>query len=97
MARGQKIGMEDRVESAVEAASRLPFFDSSDLRMLNWPVEAWLRAQAGMLQASQPVATGWLERRYAATTSTLDTLERLANCNDFKEAASIQRSWFEDS
>jgi len=43
------------------------------------------------------VATGWLERRYAATTSTLDTLERLANCNDFKEAASIQRSWFEDS
>ena len=99
MARGQKIGTtEDRVESAVEeAASRLPVFDASVARMLSWPVEAWLRAQAGMLKASEPVATGWLERRHAAATSTLDTLERLACCNDFKEAASIQRSWFEDS
>lgn len=97
MARAQKIGMEDRVESAVEAASRLPFFDASIARMLSWPLEAWLRAQAGILQASEPVAAGWLERRRAAATATLDTLERLANCNDFKEAASIQRGWFEDS
>src|SRR5690348_15960496 len=97
MARGQKIGMDDRVENAVEAAARFPFFDASIARMIGWPVEAWLRAQAGILQASQPVATGWLERRRAAATATLDTLERLANCSDLKEAASIQRSWFEDS
>jgi hypothetical protein len=97
MARGQKIGMDDRVESAVDAAARFPFFDGSVARMFSWPVEAWLRAQSGILQASQPVATGWLERRQAATTATLDALERLANCNDLKEAASIQRSWFEDS
>ena len=97
MARGQKIGMEDRVESAVEAASRFPFFDPSIARMLSWPVEAWLRAQAGILQASEPVASGWLERRRAAATATLDTIERLATCNDLKEAASIQRNWFEDS
>lgn len=97
MARGQKIGMDERVESAVEAVTRLPFFDPSIARMFGWPVEAWLRAQAGILQASQPVATGWLERRRAAATATLDTLERLANCNDLKEAASIQRNWIEDS
>src|SRR5689334_3215991 len=97
MARGQKIGMDERVESAVEAASRLPFFDGSVARMLSWPMEAWLRAQAGILEASEPVAAGWLERRRAAATATLETLERLANCNDLKEAASIQRSWFEDS
>lgn len=97
MARGQKIGMDDRLENAAEMAPRFPFFDGSIARMMGWPVEAWLRAQAGILQASQPVATGWFERRRAAATATLDTLERLANCNDFKEAASIQRSWFEDS
>jgi hypothetical protein len=97
MARGQKIGIDDRVENAVEAVSRLPFFDGSVVRMLSWPVEAWLRAQAGILQASQPVATGWLERRRAAATATLVTIERLATCNDLKEAASIQRGWFEDS
>lgn len=97
MARGQKIGTDDRIESAAEAVSRLPFFDGSMARMFGWPVEAWLRAQAGILQASQPVAAGWLERRRAAATATLETLERLANCNDFQEAASIQRNWFEDS
>ena len=98
MARGQKIGMDDRVESAVEAASPFPFyFDGSVARMLSWPVEAWLRAQAGILQASQPMATGWLERRREAATVALDTLGRLATCNDLKEAASIQRGWFEDS
>jgi hypothetical protein len=97
MARGQKIGMDERVESAAEAVSQLPFFDGSVARMLSWPVEAWLRAQAGILQASQPVATGWIERRRDAATATLETLERLANCSDLKEAASIQRSWFEDS
>ncbi len=96
MARGQKIGIDERVESTMEAASQ-PFFDGSVAYMLSWPVEAWLRAQAGILKASEPVATGWLERRCAAATSTLDTIERLAHCNDLKEAASIQRSWFEES
>jgi hypothetical protein len=95
MARGQKI--DDRVETTTEAASQLPFFDSSVARMLSWPVEAWLRAQAGILKASEPVARGWLERQRAATTATLETLERLANCRDLKEAAAIQRGWFEES
>jgi hypothetical protein len=98
MARGQKIGMDDRVESAAEAAARIPFvFDGSVARMFSWPIEAWLRAQAGILKASEPVATGWLERRQAAATATLATLERLSCCNDLKEAASIQQSWVEDS
>lgn len=97
MARGQKLGMDERVESVAEAVARFPFFDGSVARMMGWPVEAWLRAQAGILQASQPLANGWLERRRAAVTATLETIERLANCNDLKEAASIQRSWFEDS
>jgi Phasin protein len=97
MARGQKIGIDERVESTMEAASRLPLFDGSVARMMSWPVEAWLRAQAEILKASEPVATGWLERRRAAATATLDTIERLAHCNDLKEAAAIQRGWFEES
>ena len=67
MARGQKIGVDDRMESVAEAVSRFPFFDASITRMIGWPVEAWLRAQAGILQASQPLATGWLERRRHTT------------------------------
>lgn len=99
MARGQKIGVDDRVEKTLEAVTQFqfPFFDGSVARMFSWPVEAWLRAQAGILQASEPVATGWIERRRAAATSTLDTLERLACCNDLKEVATIQRGWFEES
>lgn len=93
MARGQKLGIDERVEKAME----LPFFDGSMARMMSWPVEAWLRAQAGILKASAPVATGWLERRRDAATAALETLERLANCHDLKEATAIQRGWFEDS
>ncbi|HEV8014469.1 MAG TPA: phasin family protein [Stellaceae bacterium] len=97
MAKAQKLGTDDRMQSAAEAISRLPFFDSSVTRMFSWPVEAWLRCQAGMLKAAEPAATGWIERRRAAATSTLETLERLAGCNDLQEVASIQRGWFEDS
>jgi hypothetical protein len=97
MARGQKTGIEQRVETAMEAAKQLPFFDGSMARMMTWPVEAWLRAQAGMLKASAPATTGWLERRRAAVTATLDTIERLSNCHDLQEAAAIQRGWFDES
>ena len=98
MARAQpKIGMEDRIENAAEAAARLPFLDPSMARAFSWPLEAWLRAQAGILKAAEPAATGWIERRCAAATSTIDTLGRLANCSDLKELATVQRSWFEDS
>ena len=90
-------GTEERMESASETASRFPLFDTSMTRMLSWPVEAWLRCQAGLLKASEPAATGWIERRRAAATAALDTLERLAGCSDLKEVASIQRSWLEDS
>jgi hypothetical protein len=97
MAQGQKTGIDERGENVMAAVSQMPFFDGSVARMLSWPVEAWLRAQAGILKASEPVASGWLERRRAAATATLDTLERLANCRDFNEAAAIQRGWFEES
>jgi hypothetical protein len=50
-----------------------------------------------MLKASEPVTTGWLERRREAMTATFDTMERLAHCRDLTEAASIQRGWFEES
>jgi hypothetical protein len=97
MARGPKIGIEDRAEGTAEAVMRFPLFDSSMARMMSWPVEAWLRCQAGILRASEPVASGWMERRRAAATAALDTLERLAGCSDLKEVASIQRNWFDDS
>jgi hypothetical protein len=97
MAKAQKIGPEATMQAVTDAVSRFPFFDSSVTRMFSWPVEAWLRCQAGMLKAAEPAATGWIERRRAAATSTLETLERLAGCNDLQEVASIQRGWFEDS
>jgi phasin protein len=97
MAREQKMGIDERVESTMEAASQQPFFDGSVARMMSWPFEAWLRAQAEILKASGPVAAGWLERRRAAAASTLDTIERLAHCSDLKEAAAIQRGWLEES
>jgi hypothetical protein len=97
MAKAQKIGTDDRMQSAIEAVPRFPFFDGSVARMLSWPVEAWLRCQAGILKAAEPAASGWIERRRDAATSTLETLERLAGCNDLQEVASIQRGWFEDS
>lgn len=97
MPKAQKIGTDSRTETA-EMAFRFPFFvDGSVARMVSWPVEAWLRCQAGMLKAAEPAATGWIERRRAAATSTIETLERLAGCTDLQEAASIQRSWFEET
>lgn len=97
MARAQKIGADDRVESIPAAVEQFPFFDDSVARMMSWPVEAWLRCQAGMLKAAEPAATGWIERRRAAATAALDALERLAACRDLQEAASIQRGWLEES
>lgn len=97
MARAQKIGIEDRAESAAASMPRPPFLDATMARMLSWPVEAWLRYQAGMLKAAEPATAGWIERRRAAATATLDAFERLSGCNDLQEAALIQRSWFEES
>jgi len=70
-------------------------FDGSVTRMIGWPVEAWLRCQAGMLKATEPAATGWFERRREGANAVLSTFEKLAKCNDLQEAVSIQRDWFE--
>ncbi len=77
--------------SSPESAS----FDGSITRMIRWPVEAWLRCQAGMLKATEPAATGWFERRREGANAVLSTFEKLAKCSDLQEAVSIQRDWFE--
>lgn len=74
-----------------------PFGDELVARIVSGPLEAWLRCQAGILKAVQPATAGWIERRRAGTAATLDTIERLALCKDWEEAASIHRQWIEES
>lgn len=63
--------------------------------MIGWPIEAWLRCQAAAIDAAQPVAAGWIERRREGATAALDTFARLAQCSDLQEAAAIHREWLE--
>ncbi len=74
-----------------------PAFDGSITAMIGWPIEAWLRCQAGMIKAATPVASGWIERRREGANAALDAIERLATCNDLQEAASVHREWLEGS
>ena len=91
MARAAKTVIEEKM------AATFPYPDETVTRMVSGPVEAWLRCQAGILKAVQPLATGWIERRRAGATAALETVERLALCRDWQEAAAIQRSWVEES
>ena len=63
--------------------------------MIGWPIDAWLRCQVAVINAAQPVAAGWIERRREGATAALDTFARLASCSDLQEAASIHREWLE--
>jgi len=65
--------------------------------MIGWPMDAWLRCQAGMLKATEPLANGWIERRRQGTNAAFDAFEKLAACSDIGQAASVQRAWFEGS
>lgn len=82
-------------QAAVKAHSDAPPADMSVTAMIGWPMEAWLRCQAAMIDAAQPVAAGWIERRREGATAALDAFARLASCGDLQEAASIQREWLE--
>jgi hypothetical protein len=70
-------------------------FDGSMTQMCTRPFEAWLRWQADMLKAAEPVAMGWFERQRGATHMALETIEKLSHCGDLNEAVSIQREWFD--
>jgi len=72
-----------------------PAFDNSITRMIGWPVDAWLRCQAGVLKAAEPAATGWIERRREGANAVFSTFEKLAKCSDLQEVVSIQRDWLE--
>lgn len=85
-----------------ETMTTKPFNDASSpdaslTALIGWPIEAWLRCQAGVLDAAKPVADGWIERRREAAKATLDAFERLATCSDIQEVASIHRDWLEGS
>jgi hypothetical protein len=95
--RTQKLASpDDPRESVTESKMGSPFLDGSFARMMGWPVEVWLRCQAGLLKAAQPAASDWIERRRDAATSTLQTLEKLSCCSDLNQVAAVQRNWFED-
>ena len=70
-------------------------FDESLVRLMGWPVETFLRCQAGLLKAAEPATNGWIERRREAAHAALDTFERLSKCNDLQQAASIHREWID--
>lgn len=64
-------------------------------QMMARPFEIWLRWQADMLKAAEPVTTGWLERRREGTEAALEAIEKLAACRDLSEAASIHSDWLD--
>ena len=90
MAKSSAIGVDQQ-------KTAFPLGDESVARIVSGPFEAWLRCQAGILKAAQPATIGWIERRRAGVTATLDAIERLALCKDWEEAASIHRQWIEES
>ena len=79
------------------AGSHLMESTASVMRAATWPVEFWLRGQSNMLRAIEPLAKGWIERRQEAANATVETWQRLAQCNDLQEAVAVQRNWIEGS
>jgi len=84
-----------QIAGVTAPSTESPSFDVSITRLIGWPVEAWLRCQAGMLKATEPTASGWIERRREGATAAFSTFEKLAKCSDLQEAVSIHRDWFE--
>lgn len=82
---------------AVEALMASPVDYSSVADMMVRPFETWLRWQADMLKAAQPVTADWLERQREAATAALEAIEQLAACGpaDFARVAAIQREWLD--
>lgn len=72
-----------------------PGFDNPAMRMGAYPLEAWLRWQAEVLQAAGPEATKWLARRREAVETALEALGDMVACKDLTAAAAIQRDWIE--
>jgi len=79
----------------IAQSAETPAFSGSITQMIGWPVEAWLRCQEGVLKATEPAATGWIERRREGANAIFSTFEKLAKCNDLQEAVSIHRDWLE--
>lgn len=84
-----------QIAGVTASGPETPSLDISITRLIGWPVEAWLRCQAGMLKAAEPTATGWIERRREGANAAFSTFEKLAKCSDLQEAVSIHRDWFE--
>ena len=55
-------------------------FDGSLTQMIARPLEAWLRWQADLLKAAQPLTADWFERRREGTDAALAALEKLTRC-----------------
>jgi hypothetical protein len=80
-----------------KAPQEAPIFEESMTAIISWPIEAWLRCQAGMLEAAAPVANDWIERRRQGADAALTAFARLVACGDLQEAASVHREWLEGS
>jgi len=86
----------ERTDTGTPLSSReFSLLDGTITRAMGWPVEAWLRCQAGILKAVEPTAAGWIERRREAATAALNAFEKLATCSDLQEVASIHRDWLD--
>jgi hypothetical protein len=86
---------ERQIAAPAEPGLEQPSLNGSITRIIGWPVEAWLRCQEGVLKATEPAATGWIERRREGANAVFSTFEKLARCGDLQEAVSIQRDWLE--
>jgi Phasin protein len=69
--------------------------ESEAMPFMASPFEPWLRFQADMFSAAEPILARWLDRRAEGTKGILESCARLGTCRDLGEAASIQADWFD--
>lgn len=86
-----------KAERTVDAPQPWLVDYGSITQMMARPFEIWLRWQADMVKAAEPVTAGWLERRREAAAAALEAVEQLASCSptDLGRAAAIQREWLD--
>jgi predicted nucleic acid-binding Zn-ribbon protein len=67
--------------------------DPKTIRLLARPLEQLLQMQSEMLKATEPALTSWMRRQREGLDAAMKALERLTECKDMNEAATIQREW----
>lgn len=81
----------------VSAGGKADFcgFSGQEMETADRSFETWLEWQANMLKAVAPMGADWVERQREGVEAAARTFGRLAACQNFAEAAEVQREWLE--